>query len=109
MGKRPCTWLWDMVIINERGDVLICTNGQAEQLKLGNLEDDNLAHIVSGERMKQIRIAHLLHDFTNLPMCEQCGDRLIYKNFDVEFFKRYLLDLGREDLIPRMVENFQND
>jgi len=109
MGAKrlPCTWLWDMVIINERGDVLVCTAPPAEEFSLGNLAEQKLSVIVSGQRMKQFRLAHIMQDFTELPFCGICGDRLIYKNYDIEFFIKYLLDIGREDLIPRFEEIFK--
>jgi len=107
MKRRPCTWLWDMIIVNERGDVLICTDGRAEKFKLGNLKEAKLSELVSGEKMKRYRIAHILQDFSELTMCAQCSDRLIYKNYDLEFFKEYLMEIGREDLIPKLEGLFQ--
>jgi radical SAM protein with 4Fe4S-binding SPASM domain len=95
-----------MLVVNERGDVMVCTTGMAEQFKLGNLFDHKLSELASGKKMEEYRLAHIMQDFTDIPMCAECPDRLIYKNYEPEFFIAYLKDINREDLIPKVMELF---
>ena len=76
-GVKVCPYIFYSISINSNGTVTPCFVDWKPSLVIGDLNHDNLQDIWNGEKLKGIRLAHLLKNKNKIPICASCG-QLIY-------------------------------
>jgi radical SAM protein with 4Fe4S-binding SPASM domain len=71
--QKPCYWLWSNPHIKNDGTVVPCCQDVNSTLALGNIKDQSLDAIWSGEKMQEIRALHLAGKAGEIPLCRNCN------------------------------------
>lgn len=71
-SRRPCAALWRTPNVQASGVVVPCCRDIDLFLNLGNLRDNTIDEIWFGEKIKDIRAAHLGGDLSKYPVCANC-------------------------------------
>ncbi len=66
----PNLWRW-MIVLSDGSIPLCCLDYQCSE-KLGSVENQSLAQIWNGDRLKHIKSLHLKGAFHEIPLCRQC-------------------------------------
>jgi radical SAM protein with 4Fe4S-binding SPASM domain len=106
--RKPCPALWRMLMINPSGIVTTCCNDMDSVHSLGNINTDSFSEIWYSEAINRLRIANLLGNFVYSPVCGDCKNQegvVIPK----EYYIKYLVSIGREDLLPQFESRFSNE
>jgi radical SAM protein with 4Fe4S-binding SPASM domain len=74
VARVPCRHLWQQLIVLRSGDVVPCCVDINAQTAVGNVYEQPLAAIWTGERMDHMRAMHLAGRADELPGCAQCVD-----------------------------------
>lgn len=107
---KPCPALWETPVINWNGDVTVCYNDLLFKLKLGNINRKTLKQIMNSDKMKEIRIKHILGETSEIPVCKYCPG--ISLNDKKQFYKKltfWLIENKRTDLIKDLNKWFNED
>jgi radical SAM protein with 4Fe4S-binding SPASM domain len=73
--RRHCAELWFKMVINWRGDVVLCCVDWQSKVILGNiLEDKNLNNIWHGQSILSLREKHLAHNWSEVSVCSTCTE-----------------------------------
>jgi radical SAM protein with 4Fe4S-binding SPASM domain len=68
-----CPQLWERLVIGADGTVMMCSNDEFEQNKLGNVTDDSIYEIWHGKKLNDIRKIHIKHMGTSeISACKNC-------------------------------------
>ena len=68
-----CPQLWERLVIGADGTVMMCSNDEFEQNKLGNVNDDSIYEIWHGKKLNEIRKIHIKHMGTSeISACKNC-------------------------------------
>lgn len=70
--KRVCPFPFYMLTIKANGDVSVCCVDWRGSLKLGNVAEQSLKQMWTGERMWKIRMLHLAGSRDSLAACRDC-------------------------------------
>lgn len=70
--RYPCYHLWFAPGINWGGEVSICCCDTFKEAIIGNINQENLHDIWSGEKIKQYRQYHLRSQYNKIPLCKNC-------------------------------------
>lgn len=89
MGNRyPCYHLWFSPAISWDGKVLLCCNDWNYFEVLGDINNQTLASIWQGDRIKQLREFQLKGDYNKISLCEKCNVWTLYPDIFFNFQKR---------------------
>ncbi len=89
---KPCTHLWNGLLILWNGTAMPCSQDFFEYYKLENANDKSIMDIWNGERLVNIREKHVKGDISDLKTCNNC-DRIWRKTFigvPVEYLKELI-------------------
>ena len=67
--KDPCRLLWTDMVISWDGRVPKCCNDYENEVILGDVNNQSIAEIWGGEKMKELREKHKAGDFSGCPDC----------------------------------------
>jgi MoaA/NifB/PqqE/SkfB family radical SAM enzyme len=70
--RRPCFQLWNMCIISRSGVMTPCCKDNFFQLSLGNIKDMTIEEMWLGDKLKQLRLAHIKGEFDQCGICSNC-------------------------------------
>jgi|WetSurMetagenome_2_1015567.scaffolds.fasta_scaffold05996_3 radical SAM protein with 4Fe4S-binding SPASM domain len=68
----PCRLLWTELVISWDGRVPMCCVDFDDKLIIGNLKNESIRQVWSGERLKKSRKIHLDGDFNKISLCQNC-------------------------------------
>ncbi|MFW5782474.1 MAG: SPASM domain-containing protein, partial [Candidatus Muiribacteriaceae bacterium] len=93
-----CNSLWKMFSIAWDGQATACCRDDQVNMSVGNVLEQGIENVWYGERLKEIRLKHVLGDFEGLPKCRECVNWVKYpmKHGEVE---EWLRSVGEEKLI----------
>ena len=74
VARVPCRHLWQQLIVLRSGDVVPCCVDIDAQTAVGNVYEESLGAIWTGERLQQMRAMHLAGRADELPGCAECVD-----------------------------------
>ena len=94
--RPPCPAPWKTPVIRWDGELAVCCADNDIQIKVGNVGRDGFVSLWRGERATRIRLAHLLGQLDDLPLCAACGGFAFYE-LGREEVRAYLRSLGREE------------
>lgn len=75
--RYPCIAPWYSTAVCSNGDILACYAfhwhvDKKEDMVIGNINNNTLEEIYSGQNMREFRKKHLELDFSSLPVCGDC-------------------------------------
>ncbi|MCK5236784.1 MAG: SPASM domain-containing protein, partial [Deltaproteobacteria bacterium] len=73
--RFPCLRVWQTFTVLWNGEVSLCCMDYDGKVTLGNVRDNTIKEIFSGEKMRRIREVHLTGDFKKIPLCSNCFAR----------------------------------
>jgi len=105
-GVRPaCPAPWKTPVIRWDGQVMACCADTDGAIEVGNVADEGFVALWRGERMNELRLAHLLGQLDAFPYCQACGGFTWYE-LDRGEVRDWLGEIGRADLWPRVAARF---
>lgn len=72
--RKECADLWFKMVINWKGEVVICCHNFNYSIMLGNLREQNILEIWQGEKISELRQNHVNHVFNCNRLCEKCSE-----------------------------------
>jgi MoaA/NifB/PqqE/SkfB family radical SAM enzyme len=103
--RRPCPTLWSILALNSKGIATACCVDQNFVHNLGDISKQSFREIWFGEKLKNLRIAHLLGNFSQSPVCSHCKNQDGGPLGDL-YYEEYLRFIHREDLIAPFHQRF---
>jgi len=68
----PCRLLWTELVVSWDGKVPLCCIDYDDKMVMGDLKNESIREVWSGERLKKNRKIHVDGDFNKLPLCKSC-------------------------------------
>lgn len=72
-----CEKLWQRLAITEDGQIKFCHLDDEGRLILGNIENDDIGRVWTGEKMNSYRKIHLNGKIKDIDLCAECGFPII--------------------------------
>jgi radical SAM protein with 4Fe4S-binding SPASM domain len=84
-NRTPCGWLWKGTVVLQNGDVTLCAGDYEGLYAMGNIREQTLRSIWTGEKYNTLRRLHLEGDYRDAGLCSKCdewmyGDGSRYQN-----------------------------
>jgi radical SAM protein with 4Fe4S-binding SPASM domain len=76
--RKPCALIWQKMIVDWNGDVVLCCDDWNHSTVLGNLNKQTIEEIWRGEKLRKIREAHVKGEFWKVPLCSGCNKKSIW-------------------------------
>lgn len=70
--RVPCYAIYNKMVIDYKGDVVICTTDAFKKITIGNVFKSGIAEIWRGTELSKIRHYHETGQLDNLPLCQSC-------------------------------------
>ena len=70
--RFPCNRPWYMACIHVDGKVGVCPEDWNQNMIIGDLNNDTLENIWNGDKLREIKRAHIEGDYKNLDSCRNC-------------------------------------
>jgi radical SAM protein with 4Fe4S-binding SPASM domain len=74
-NEAPCEIPFYSLYVKYDGRVSVCCADFTDILDVGNIHQQHLGEIITGERLREFRIKHLQRNFSEIPICKSCGNR----------------------------------
>jgi radical SAM protein with 4Fe4S-binding SPASM domain len=71
--RVPCYAIYNKMVIDFKGDVLLCTTDAFVKAKVGNVFENSVKDIWLGEKLTEFRHYHETGQFDKLPLCRDCN------------------------------------
>lgn len=78
MKRKPCALIWQKMVVDWDGDIVLCCDDWNHSTVLGNLKKQTIEEVWEGEKLKKIREAHVRGEFLKIPLCSQCNKKCIW-------------------------------
>lgn len=78
MKRKPCALIWQKMVVDWNGDVVLCCDDWNHSTVLGNLKKQTIEEVWKGEKLKKIRGAHAKGEFWRIPLCSGCNKKSIW-------------------------------
>lgn len=72
MNYNPCEYLWTSLYIQYDGTVALCCEDYEGMVTLGDVNKQRISEIWHGEKMEEMRNAHLSKKRSSAPLCSLC-------------------------------------
>ena len=86
---KPCEIPFYLIYILHRGNVSGCCSDVFDQLRIGNVLENSVNEILLGDKLKNIRMAHLNTNFDDYKLCKSCTLKTVV---DIDDFKNKVQD-----------------
>jgi len=77
-GRKPCSVLYDTMLIHHNGDVPLCCWDGSGRTKVGNVFEQGIKSVWLGEPLQKARLYHETGQFDKVPLCKGCNDWIRY-------------------------------
>lgn len=91
-NKTPCELPFYSLYVKSDGRVTACCADITDELTLGSILQESLGDIISGQKLYELRLAHLDGNFENFPLCLYCGNRTCVNFGEIEEEMRGLIE-----------------
>jgi radical SAM protein with 4Fe4S-binding SPASM domain len=78
MKRQPCALIWQKMVVDWNGDVVLCCDDWNHSTILGNLKKQTIEEIWKGEKLRKIREAHVKGEFWKVPLCSGCNKKSVW-------------------------------
>ncbi len=89
-------------MVTQAGEVAPCCHDSGIKLRLGNLKEDRFIDLWTKGKVVELRIKHVLGDFSDDPCCYCPNQR--HPTISDDEIVEYLEQIGRKDLVPRYLK-----
>lgn len=72
--RQPCYQLWRQFLIAKDGTVVPCCRDQFFELKIGNIKEQSLSEILSGDKLRELRMSQIKGEFNKFDICTKCEE-----------------------------------
>jgi radical SAM protein with 4Fe4S-binding SPASM domain len=72
--RWPCQQLWRRFNIADDGTVRFCVDDWFNKTKLGDLTNETIAQIWTGEEYNRLRHFHIMSQYGKIPYCSKCTE-----------------------------------
>ncbi len=72
--RVPCADLWFKMVVNWKGDVLLCCHNWSYSFSLGNVVEQGVDQVWHSLQLQQLRASHLQGQFAVNTLCEHCRE-----------------------------------
>ena len=107
-----CNRPFNQLVINYKGDIVICCNDYLEKEVMGNVEDATLLDIWNCDRFKSIRRLLRMKNRNSIGLCNRCnfmGDICEYRDLSNEEISKFnakaRLEARKWKILPKMLQN----
>jgi len=100
MKRRPCGSLWRMFSIAWDGEATACCRDDQVKMPVGNVLENGIENVWYGEKLKEIRLAHIKGEFEKAPKCSDCVNWVKYPMKDSEIIE-WLESVGEDILADK--------
>ncbi|MBU1136623.1 MAG: radical SAM protein [Nanoarchaeota archaeon] len=76
--RKPCALIWQKMIVDWNGDVVLCADDWNHSTVLGNLKEQTIKEIWKGKKLKEIKEAHIKGEFWKVPVCSKCNKKSVW-------------------------------
>jgi len=76
--RVPCALLWQKMMVDWNGDVVLCCDDWDHAMVLGNLKNQTIEEVWKGEKLKNIRKLHVKREFEKIPKCSVCNKKTVW-------------------------------
>jgi len=76
--RKPCALIWQKMVIDWNGDVVLCCDDWNHSTVLGNLKKQTIEEIWKGNKLRKIREAHIKGEFWKVSLCSDCNKKSIW-------------------------------
>ena len=76
--RKPCSLIWQRMIVDWNGDVVLCCDDWNHSTILGNLKNQTIEEVWKGDKLKEIRKAHMEGKFHKIKLCSACNKKSIW-------------------------------
>jgi radical SAM protein with 4Fe4S-binding SPASM domain len=66
------------MVIDWNGDVVLCCDDWNHSTVLGNLKEQTIEEIWNGEKLRNIRKAHINGEFYKVRLCSECNKKSVW-------------------------------
>ncbi len=73
MHRYPCPSLWRNLFVHWDANVSACCIDWDQSLVVGDLNENTISGIWSGDKIRALRKAHVDHEFSAYKLCRQCN------------------------------------
>ena len=73
--NEPCEIPFFSLYVKFDGRVSVCCADITELLEVGDINQQTIGEIIDGEKLRRLRIKHIEQNFTDMDICEKCGNR----------------------------------
>ena len=82
--KHVCPFLFTTLIINSQGAAHICCLDWKMEYPIGNLNEESIAEVWHGERLRNFQRIHLLKNRSQIKLCEHCESPMVSTTDDID-------------------------
>ncbi len=76
--RRPCSLIWQKMIVDWNGEVVLCCDDWNHSVVLGDLNKQTLMHVWNGEKLRKIRELHKKGEFNKIGICSNCNKKTVW-------------------------------
>jgi radical SAM protein with 4Fe4S-binding SPASM domain len=76
--RKPCALIWQKMVIDWNGDVVLCCDDWNHSTILGNLRKQSIEDVWRGSKLKNIKKFHIKREFAKVPLCSGCNKKSIW-------------------------------
>jgi len=73
--KYPCALLWQMIVVDWDGEVVLCCNDWNHEEVVGNLNVESIRDVWDGKKLDKVRKMHLADKVNCVPVCAKCDKK----------------------------------
>jgi len=100
--RRPCSGPFKYINIAYNGDVTVCCIDTSYELKIGNVFKEPLHILWNGNKLKELRLAHIKGDLSKFLRCKECRN-MDSPHLSDEEIMLYLDKIGEYKLIEEFI------
>ncbi|MCK4553261.1 SPASM domain-containing protein [Candidatus Pacearchaeota archaeon] len=78
LKRTPCALIWQKMVVDWNGDVVLCCDDWNHSIVLGNLKKQSIEEIWKGDKLKKIREVHVKRNFSKIPLCAKCNKKSVW-------------------------------
>lgn len=76
--RKPCSLIWQRMVVDWNGDVVLCCDDWNHSTILGNLKKQTIEEVWKGKKLKDIKEAHIKGEFWKIPICTKCNKKSMW-------------------------------
>ena len=76
--RKPCSLIWQKMVVDWNGDVVLCCDDWNHSTILGNLKKQTIEGVWKGKELKKIKKIHLDGNFKEIPLCAGCNKKSVW-------------------------------